>query len=87
MHGALFADLGDAFDLPGTPAFAGHRFRWDQLRLGAGAELRLELALGYFAVTDLRLGLARAFGRPFRGEGSEPGVEALSAYLRLGSAF
>ena len=87
VHGAVFADLGDAFDLQGTLPFAGHPFRWDELRLGAGAELRLELALGYFAVTDLRLGVAHAFGRPFRGEVREPGVGALTVYAILGSAF
>jgi len=87
VHGAVFGDLGDAFDLRGTLPFAGHPFRWDELRLGAGAELRLELALGYFAVTDLRLGLAHAFGRVFQGESQERGVGALSGYVILGSAF
>ena len=87
VHGAVFGDLGDAFDLRGTLPFAGHRFRKDELRLGAGAELRLELALGYFAVTDLRLGLAHAFGRVFRGEAQERGIGALTGYVILGSAF
>ncbi|HYD43202.1 MAG TPA: BamA/TamA family outer membrane protein, partial [Anaeromyxobacter sp.] len=87
IHGAVFADLGDAFDLPGTLPFAGHRFRWDELRLGAGAELRLELALGYALLTDLRLGVAHAFGRPFRGEAEEPGVAAVTGYAVLGGSF
>jgi hypothetical protein len=87
VHGAVFGDLGGTFDVPGTLPFAGHPFRWDELRLGAGAELRLEIALGYFAVTDLRLGVAHAFGRPFLGESQEPGVAAVTAYAILGSAF
>jgi hypothetical protein len=87
VHGAVFADLGDTFDLPGTLPFAGHPFRWDDFRLGAGAEFRLELALGYVLVTDLRLGVARAFGRPFRGEDREPGVAALTGYAILGGGF
>ncbi len=87
VHGAVFADLGDAFDLHDTLPFAGHPFQWNELRLGAGGELRLELALGYFAVTDLRLGLAHAFGRVFRGESREPGVGPVTGYAILGSAF
>jgi hypothetical protein len=87
IHGAVYGDLGDAFDLPGKLPFAGHPFRWDELRLGAGAELRLELALAYFAVTDLRLGVAHAFGRPFLRESREPGVGAVTGYAILGGAF
>jgi hypothetical protein len=87
IHGVVFADLGGTFDLPGTLPFAGHPFRWDELRLGAGAELRLELALGYAALVDLRLGLAHAFGRPFQGESEEPGVGAVTGYASLGGAF
>ena len=87
VHGAVFADLGDAFDLPGTLPFAGHPFRTDELRLGAGLEARLELALAYFAVTDLRLGLGHAFGRVFHGESREPGVGWVQGWVVLGSAF
>jgi hypothetical protein len=87
IHGAVYGDLGDAFDLPGKLPFAGHEFRWDELRLGAGAEVRLELALGYFAVTDLRLGLAHAFGRVFRGEGREDHVSLFTGYAVLGGGF
>jgi hypothetical protein len=87
IHGAAFADLGDAFDLPGTLPFAGHEFRWDELRLGAGAELRLELSLGYVVLVDLRLGVAHAFGRALQGESQEPGVGAATAYAVLGGAF
>jgi len=87
VHGAIFGDLGDAFDRPGTLPFAGHPFGWNELRLGAGAELRLEIALGYFVVTDVRLGLAHAFGRAFAGESEEPGVPALTVYAILGGTF
>ncbi|BDG06611.1 BamA/TamA family outer membrane protein [Anaeromyxobacter oryzae] len=87
LHGAAFADLGDAFDLPGELPFAGHAFGADQLRLGAGAELRAEVVLGYWIVTDVRLGVAHAFGRVFAGEVSDPTVGNLSVYLTVGPSF
>jgi hypothetical protein len=68
VHGSVFVDVGDAFDRPGEPPLAGHRLSADELRLGAGAELRLEIVLGYHVRTDLRLGAARAFGA-FLGDG------------------
>ncbi|HUJ24411.1 MAG TPA: LpqB family beta-propeller domain-containing protein, partial [Myxococcales bacterium] len=50
LHGALFADVGDAFT-------AGRRdFR---LHAGAGAELRAEVVLGWILPADLRFGCAR----------------------------
>ncbi|MGC3998964.1 MAG: BamA/TamA family outer membrane protein [Anaeromyxobacter sp.] len=87
VHGAVFGDLGDCFDLPGELAFAGHSFSTDQLRLGAGGELRLEVAVGYYAVFDVRLGLAHAFGRVFAGEASEPGVDPVTGYFTVGQSF
>jgi hypothetical protein len=89
----VFADLGDAFDRPGEPRFAGHRLSLDELRLGAGAELRLELVLGYAFRTDLRIGAARAFGAVLgdgraadaRRTGEEP--PEIYPYLLLGGAF
>jgi len=87
IHGAVFADLGEAFDRPGQLPFAGYPLTGDQLRLGAGAELRLELVLGYYIRTDLRLGIAHAFGRVFAGQTSEPGVGPVTVYLGLGEAF
>jgi hypothetical protein len=62
VHGALFLDAGDAFDLPGELPFAGHRLDPEELRASAGVELRLEIVLGYHLRTDLRLGAARTFG-------------------------
>jgi Tol biopolymer transport system component len=87
LHGALFADVGDAFDLPGELPFAGHGPALRDLRLGAGAELRAELVLGYWLPTDLRLGVAHAFGRVFRGELRDPETDAVSVYLTVGSSF
>jgi Tol biopolymer transport system component len=87
VHGALFADLGDAFDLPGELPFAGHHFDARELRLGAGGELRLELVLGYNLVANVRLGLAHAFGRVFQGESRERGTDAISGYVTIGQAF
>ncbi len=62
VHGALFLDAGDAFDLPGEIAIAGHRLSAQELRFGAGAELRLEVVLGYYLRTDVRIGVARRLG-------------------------
>jgi hypothetical protein len=50
VHGALYADVGDAF----TPG--AHDLR---LHAGAGAELRAEVVLGWILPTDLRFGCAR----------------------------
>ncbi len=54
LHGALFADAGDAFTL------RQHDF---SLHASAGVELRTELVLGWSFVTDLRLGCARGLSR------------------------
>lgn len=50
LHGALYADVGDAFT-PGAHDFLLHA--------GAGAELRAEIVLGWILPTDLRFGCAR----------------------------
>jgi hypothetical protein len=92
VHGALFLDAGDAFDMPGELPFAGHPLRAEELRFSAGAELRLEVVLGYYLRTDLRLGVARPFGAVF-GDGRRAdalrGVELaeVAAYVVLGSSF
>ena len=49
LHGALFADTGDAF----SPS--AHDFK---LHTGAGVELRAEVVLGYILPTNLRFGCA-----------------------------
>jgi len=93
-HGAVFADLGDAFDLPGEVELAGHPLRADELRAGVGAELRLELALAYHLVTDLRLGVARALGAVF-GDGraadearlGNDAPDAVQVYVTIGVPF
>jgi hypothetical protein len=41
---------------------AGHPLSADELRFSAGAELRLELVLGYYFRTDVRIGVARPLG-------------------------
>ncbi|MFY3745240.1 BamA/TamA family outer membrane protein, partial [Anaeromyxobacter sp. Red801] len=87
VHGTVFVDAGDAFDLPGELPFAGHTFSWRELRFAAGAELRAELVLGYWLRTDLRLGLARGFGRVLDGQWSEPGVDPVTAYVTVGESF
>ena len=93
-HAAVFADVGDAFDRPGEVTLAGHGLAADELRAGVGAELRLELVLGYFLRTDLRLGVARALGAVL-GDGRAADEARLrqdapgevQAYVTLGQAF
>jgi dipeptidyl aminopeptidase/acylaminoacyl peptidase len=87
VHGSVFVDAGDAFDLPGELPFAGHDLHLRELRFGAGAELSLELVLGYALRTDLRIGVARALGRPLDGVWREPGADAVNVYVSLGESF
>jgi hypothetical protein len=55
LHGALFADAGDAFTVRRSDF---------QLHLGTGAELRAETVLGWTLPADFRLGCARGLGGP-----------------------
>ena len=50
LHGALYADVGDAFT-PGSRDF--------RLHAGAGGELRAEMVLGWILPIDFRFGCAR----------------------------
>jgi hypothetical protein len=93
-HAAAFLDLGDAFDMPGEVELAGHPLEADELRAGVGAELRLELAVAYHLVTDLRVGVARSLGALF-GDGraadearlGEDAPGAVQVYVTLGKSF
>jgi outer membrane protein assembly factor BamA len=88
VHGAVFVDAGETFVKGTERGYAGRGFRWDRLRVGAGAEVRLELVLAYWIATDLRLGMARGLGRPFRGE--SPGQDPLAEwqwYVTFGPSF
>jgi hypothetical protein len=92
VHGALFADGGDAFDLRGQVPLAGHPLSADELRFSAGAELRLELVLAYYIRTDLRIGVARPLGALFgRGRAADRanGVDLapVAWYLAFGSTY
>lgn len=87
VHGKVFVDAGDAFDVPGQLPFAGHELDLGGLRFGAGAELGLEVVLGYWVTTDVRVGVAHAFGRLLEGEWREPGTDPVSAYVTIGQAF
>jgi hypothetical protein len=91
-HGALFLDAGDAFDMPGEVRLAGHELDAEQLRFGAGAELRLEVVLGYHLRTDVRLGVARALGALLgRGRAADREIglpdDPAVVYLTAGSSF
>ena len=50
IHLAAFADVGNAFF---------NDLKWDELKVGVGAELLLELVVGYYLPTTFRVGYAR----------------------------
>lgn len=85
LHGALFADAGDAFT-PGEGLHGAGAYDFRDLRFGAGAELGIELVLGWQLRADLRLGVARGFGRLMRGQLGDP-LATTQAYLEVGQAF
>ncbi len=91
VHGAMFLDGGDAFDLPGEIRLAGHRLAADELRFGTGAELRLEVVLGYELRTDVRIGVAQPLGALFgRGQAADRAIgldDGPVAYLTVGPSF
>ncbi|MFT3916137.1 MAG: BamA/TamA family outer membrane protein [Anaeromyxobacteraceae bacterium] len=81
VHGAAFADAGDAFDRPGELRFAGETGNWRNTRVGVGGELRLEVVFGYNVRADVRIGVARPLGpidggraRDLRELGEAPGA-------------
>ncbi|HEY6004039.1 MAG TPA: BamA/TamA family outer membrane protein, partial [Anaeromyxobacter sp.] len=90
VHGALFADAGDAFDRPGELHFAGHAFGWKEIRASAGVELRLEIVLAYEIRTDLRIGVAQPLGAVLgRGRAADRdlGLKDVPFYIVLGPSF
>ena len=88
VNGALFVDAGEAFVVGTERGYSGRGFNWDRLRVGAGAELRLETVVAYWLVTDLRLGVARGLGRPFGhvSPGQDP-VAEWQFYATYGPSF
>ena len=70
VHGALFVDCGEVWD-------DANAFRSSRVRVGAGAELRLDLTLGYWLKITPALGIARGFS-----QGGENQVY-LTVYLDL----
>jgi len=87
LHGALFLDAGGAFRQ--ADGAQGRRLGdLRRLRFGAGAELRLEVVLGYQLRTDLRLGLARGLG-PLLAPSPRPSdpLARTEVYFTLGEAF
>jgi hypothetical protein len=92
VHGALFLDVGDAFDLPNQVPIAGHPLSADELRFSFGAELRLEVVLGYFLRTDIRIGVARPLGAALgagRAADTAIGLDVpeVTWYLTVGPSF
>jgi hypothetical protein len=91
LHGALFLDAGDAFQLGDSPPTGSHPLAVDTLLFGAGGELRLELFLGYALPVELRLGVARGLGHlAGKWEGGSPPSDPRATtqlYVTLGPAF
>ncbi len=54
LHGALFADVGNAYN---------GDFRARDLRAGVGAELRIEFKLGYYIESLLQIGAAKGLSK------------------------
>jgi Tol biopolymer transport system component len=91
LHGALFLDSGDAFDVGGTPGFHSHPLAADTIRVGVGAEVSVEVIAMYEFPFDLRFGIARGIGAPFGAwDGALPARDpaaATQAYLSFGPSF
>jgi hypothetical protein len=88
IHGAVFVDAGEAFVQGTERGYSGPDFHWDRLRVGAGAELRLETALAYWLLADIRLGVARGLGKPLAGVGPTEDPYAIwQWYLVMGPSF
>jgi len=87
LHGAVFVDAGAVFGA--RDGSMGRRLgSADLLRFGAGGELRLEVVLGYYLRTDLRLGVARGLG-PLLAASPRPAdpLATTQVYLGLGESF
>jgi len=54
LHGALFADAGDAFTGP---------LKLGDVRYGVGVELRFQMTFIYYVESELQLGLARGLSK------------------------
>jgi outer membrane protein assembly factor BamA len=91
IHGAVFLDAGDAFEIGGNPPTPSHRLAASTLQFGAGGELRLELFLAYYLPIELRLGVARGLGPLLaRWEGGAPQSDpraTTQGYITAGPAF
>lgn len=67
VHGSVFVDAGEAFDMNGELPVAGMPANLRDTRFGVGAELGLEMVFGYSLLTDIRLGVATPLGPVFAG--------------------
>lgn len=86
LHGAVFLDAGDAFELEGGSEVRSHPIDWDTVRFGAGAELRLELFLAYYLPVELRWGVARGLGALLGGPTDDPAATT-QLYVTVGPSF
>ncbi len=91
IHGAIFLDAGTAY-LPAEDGGPGVGLRGlSSLRFGTGAELRLEVVLGYYLRTDVRLGVARGLGpllAPWRnGKPAPDPLAETQVYVTVGPSF
>ncbi|HEY7725789.1 MAG TPA: BamA/TamA family outer membrane protein [Anaeromyxobacteraceae bacterium] len=86
LHGALFLDAGGAFRA--RDGAAGRRLGdAESLRFGAGVELRLEVVLGYYLRTDVRLGVARGLGQLLASPRPPDPLAETQVYFTIGESF
>lgn len=91
LHGAVFVDVGDAFEVGDPSWLRSHALAFDSLQAGVGAELRLELFLAYYLPVELRFGVAQGLGSPFgswsNGLPAEDPRATTQYYATIGPAF
>jgi len=87
IHGAFFLDMGTVY-VPRQGEGPGFTFRgFDAVRFGAGAELRLEVVLGYYLRTDVRIGLARGLGKLLASPRPGDPYALTQFYVAVGPSF
>ena len=81
ISGALFLDAGNAWvPIPGVP--------WsERIRFGTGAEVDVELVLGFYLPVVLRIGVGQGLGRLLAPSGAPDPYRETQVYVTLGESF
>ena len=81
ISGALFLDAGNAWvPLDGIPW-------WQRIRFGTGAEVSVELVLGFYLPVLLRVGVGQGLGRLLDPSTSPDPYAETQVYVTLGESF